>query len=311
MHLTTTTSNLPAATVANLAAWTAAAADALAGNTQRAYRSDSAAFADWCERAQIVSLPAAPETVVEFLKTQSASGLAVATVRRRASSIGRLHTAAGLANPCAHELVRLALKGIARTRGTDQRQAAPITQRDAITIAARLGNTTKDLRDLALLLVGRDLLARSAELVSLNVEDVEFDTDGAVINLRRAKTSTETVPYFVGQDAARALSAWLARAGITAGAVFQSLTKGGNATGRAIDTRDVRRILKAVAADCGIEGEISGHSLRVGMAQDLVAADLDLASVMVAGGWKSPTMVARYSARVSARRGAVARFYQR
>jgi len=311
MHLTTTTTTLPVSNLANLAAWTAAAADALADNTQRAYRSDSAAFADWCALGQVVSLPAAPETVVSFLKSQSASGLAVATIRRRASSIARLHTAAGLANPCEHELVRLALKGIARHRGTDQKQAAPITQRDAITIAVRLGNATKDLRDLALVLVGRDLLARSAELVSLTVEDVEFDADGAVINLRRAKTTTEAVPYFIGRDAAKALAAWLARAGITSGAVFQTLTKGGNATGRAIDTRDVRRILKSVAADCGIEGDISGHSLRVGMAQDLVAADLDLASVMQAGGWKSPAMVARYSARVSARRGAVARFYQR
>jgi hypothetical protein len=47
----------------------------------------------------------------------------------------------------------------------------------------------------------------------------------------------------------------------------------------------------------------------VGMAQDLVAADLDLASVMQAGGWTTPAMVARYTQKISATRGAVARFY--
>jgi hypothetical protein len=54
---------------------------------------------------------------------------------------------------------------------------------------------------------------------------------------------------------------------------------------------------------------VTGHSLRVGMAQDLVAADLDVASVMQAGGWSTPRMVARYTEKLTAHRGAVARFY--
>jgi hypothetical protein len=47
------------------------------------------------------------------------------------------------------------------------------------------------------------------------------------------------------------------------------------------------------------------------MAQDLVAADLDIAGIMQAGGWASPTMVARYSEKITARRGAIARYYNR
>ena len=84
-------------------------------------------------------------------------------------------------------------------------------------------------------------------------------------------------------------------------------------TGNLLDTRDVRRILKAVAVTARLDHgtAISGHSLRVRMAQDLVAADLDLASVMQAGGWSTPAMVARYTQKLTARRGAVARFYAR
>ncbi len=51
---------------------------------------------------------------------------------------------------------------------------------------------------------------------------------------------------------------------------------------------------------------MSGHSCRVGMAQDLVASGADMAGVMQAGRWKSPQMPARYSARLEAKRGAVA-----
>ena len=56
---------------------------------------------------------------------------------------------------------------------------------------------------------------------------------------------------------------------------------------------------------------ISGHSARVGMAQDLVAHGAEMAAVMQAGRWKSPTMPARYAERLSAGRGAVAQYYGR
>lgn len=295
-----------------LAAWAVEAREALAENTQRAYAVDSKAFADWAGPRGLSTLPAAPETVAAFLRAESESK-AVATVRRRAATIARMHRAAGLPNPCESELVRLALKGIARNRGTDQRQAAPLSERDAVTIRAHLTDSSRDLRDLALLLVGRDLLARASELVAIGADDLEHVDGGMLVNVRRRKTSTEARPYFIGPEAAAALVAWLERSSSKTGPVFCSVTKGGRATGTALSTRDVRRILKAraVKARLGHAATVSGHSLRVGMAQDLVAAELDVGSVMQAGGWSTPRMVARYTERLSAKRGAVAKYYGR
>jgi site-specific recombinase XerD len=312
MHeLTTLSPTLPASAAEHLQAWGLAARDALSAETQRAYAVDSRAFAAWCRAAGLAMLPASPATVAAYLKAESDAGRAVATVRRRAATVSRLHRAAGLENPCEHELVRLALKGIARARGTDQRQAAALTGRDADTIRARLGDTLGNVRDFALLLAGRDLLTRSAELVALTVADLTACDDGMLVQMRRHKTSTETNTYYMGPEAAAAVQAWLTRARITEGPVFQSVTKGGKATGRALSTRDVRRTLKtlAVGARLGHGAQVSGHSLRVGMAQDLVAADMDMASVMQAGGWSTPRMIARYTEKLTARRGAVARYY--
>lgn len=302
---------LPAEAHQRLQVWAVAARDAMASNTQRAYATDSRAFAAWCAGHGIATLPASPDAVAAYLRAESDSGKAVATVRRRAATISRMHKAAELTNPCASELVRLALKGIARSRGTDQKQAAGLTERDTLTIRARLGEGIKDARNLALVLAGRDLLARASELVGLTVADVTKADDGALVRMRRAKTSTDSHAYYLGTEAAQAVAVWLDRAGITEGPIFQSLTKAGRTTGRALTTRDVRRILKAVAIAARLEhgASISGHSLRVGMAQDLVAADLDVASVMQAGGWATPRMVARYSEKLTARRGAVARYY--
>ena len=56
--------------------------------------------------------------------------------------------------------------------------------------------------------------------------------------------------------------------------------------------------------------DITGHSGRVGMAQDLSAASFALPELMTAGRCKSPRMPDRYTERQAAGRGAVARYYQ-
>lgn len=71
----------------------------------------------------------------------------------------------------------------------------------------------------------------------------------------------------------------------------------------------MRRVLKARAQPAGVEGRISGHSARVGSAQDLAAAGAELTELMNAGRWQSPAMPAHYAQGqlALAGRGAVAR----
>ena len=74
--------------------------------------------------------------------------------------------------------------------------------------------------------------------------------------------------------------------------------------------RDVPRILKRLVERAGLDpAGMSGHSARIGMAQDLVDSGAELPAVMEAGRWKFPTMPARYAERLNAGRRAVARFY--
>ena len=53
----------------------------------------------------------------------------------------------------------------------------------------------------------------------------------------------------------------------------------------------------------------SGHSGRVGMAQNLVRSGVELLPLMTAGRWKSARMPACYTERQAAGKGAVARYY--
>ncbi len=70
------------------------------------------------------------------------------------------------------------------------------------------------------------------------------------------------------------------------------------------------QLTKRLARQAGLPeaaaARMSGHSCRVGMAQDLVAAGADVAGLMQAGRWKSMQMPTRYSEWLEAKRGVVA-----
>ena len=81
-----------------------------------------------------------------------------------------------------------------------------------------------------------------------------------------------------------------------------------------IQTRHVGRIVKQLATAARLDRErveaLSSHSMRVGAAQDMAAAGIELALIMHAGGWKSPTIVMRYIEHLEAARSGMARMYE-
>jgi len=56
-----------------------------------------------------------------------------------------------------------------------------------------------------------------------------------------------------------------------------------------------------VGFDVAISSELSGHSMRIGAAQDMMVAGFDALAIMQAGGWKSANAVLRYVENASAR----------
>ena len=56
---------------------------------------------------------------------------------------------------------------------------------------------------------------------------------------------------------------------------------------------------------------LTGHSARVGAAQDMAVHGIDLAGIMQAGRWKTPQRAGRDIERLTARRGAAAQLAAR
>jgi hypothetical protein len=122
--------------------------DSISDNTKRAYRSDLRHFRDWGG-----TIPATDVMLADYL-AQHAGTLSVATLVRRIASISKAHSAKGLSNPARSELVKSTLRGIKRVNGHPQRRAKPLTKEDLFSVLAVMGDSLKDVRDRALLLVG-------------------------------------------------------------------------------------------------------------------------------------------------------------
>ncbi len=75
-----------------------------------------------------------------------------------------------------------------------------------------------------------------------------------------------------------------------------------------LSVNGARAAIKRRARETGVEGFISGHSLRVGSAISLAKAGASVADMQVAGRWKSPQMPAHYAGIMLTEQEAIARF---
>jgi integrase len=299
--------------IAKMQDWSSMAAGAFSVNTLRAWRADWEIFVASCRSYRLESLPASPKTVRAFVFECLGKGKKPATVRRYVSTIGRAHRASGLADPTASEDVKLALKEMGRSSTARQKQARGLVWGEIETFLSIEPRHLRDIRDRALVAVAYDTMCRREELVSLRVEDIEKAGDGSgSILIRRSKTDTtgEGATAYLSPLTMRLLSQWMNQAKIKDGAIFVRVVSALN-VGAALTPQNVMTILRKVGKWIGLDKKewqtISGHSARVGAAQDLLALNMDLPSVMQAGRWRDTRMPMRYGEKVLASRGAMAR----
>jgi integrase len=296
-----------------LAEWSGMAAGAFATNTLRAWKADWAVFTESCRAHRLESMPASAKTVRDFVFECLSKDKKPATIRRYVSTIGRAHRASGVLDPTASEEVKLALKEMGRSAPARQRQARGLTWAEIELFLTVEPRNLRDIRDRALVCLAYDSMCRREELVSLRVEDIAGAGDGSgSVLIRRSKTDTtgEGATAYLSPLTMRLISQWTKESGLKAGPIFVRV-HGATGVGGALTAQNVSAVLRKVGQWIGLEKEewemISGHSCRVGAAQDLLALNIDLSSVMQAGRWRDTRMPMRYGEKVLASRGAMAR----
>ena len=290
-------------------------------NTMRARRSDWRVFIRFCAQRHYTPLPAAPVIVREFLEASfgSVDPKSAATVERYLSTIAHAHALADLPDPTKTAQVKGAYRHLARDRPSSQPKAA--LRGSHITYALEHLKTEHpawDLRAKALLATAYCTMARRAELVALQVQDVSFNSDAedGVALIRNTKAGREESRY-LSQEAVTHLKAWLKEATIKEGAVFRRFNPSGSIGATAIAPQEVARIVQRVGRLLNAQGEsgelvwpvdhIAAHSTRIGAAHDLAASGIDLTSIMHSGGWSDPKMPRYYTRELAAQESGMAR----
>ncbi len=314
---------LPPAALEPLRAWWQRARRVYPDATLKAWRCDWAVFWAYCEPRNLSPLPAAPETVAGFVLYCKEAGKKPATVRRYLSTIARFHRAAQLFNPCASEAVQMEVKGMTNEVSSRQHQARGLGMAEIQAFLNSPGDNLPTTRERAMLCVAYDAMTRRSELIAIDVEDLKFLDDGTGrLLIRRSKTDQagEGHVAYLSRQTVGFLKTWLKAAAIKEGPLFRRIIGRGTVTydrkgrgriGGRLSPEAVARAFKAVARYLKLPPEdiegVSGHSVRVGATQDLLALNVDLASVMREGRWKTVRMPMRYGEHVLAARGGMAR----
>ena len=274
---------------------------AKAANTQRAYRADWTHFTEWCSRHDRTPLPATEETLVLYF-SNLASTHKPSTLSRRLSAISQAHKLAGLATPTSGAILRNLLAGIRRAKGTAPAVKSPVLSEDIRRIVETTPETLQGWRDRALLLVGFAGAFRRSELVSLDYADLDFQSAGLVVTLRRSKTDPEGQGRKVGIPPGsgvtcplRALRKWIEAAAIASGPVFRPINCHGQIRSVRLSDKAVALVLKRCAQSAGLDpARYAGHSLRAGLATSAAMRGASERSIMNQTGHRSVQMVRRY-----------------
>ena len=286
------------------------ASAALAPRTIATYRAALASLDSW-----LVEQGREPNDVAiaDYLAERHEAGLAPETIALTVAAVKTAAKLVGHPAPVGEQTFRV-LAGIRREgRGRGRGQVRGLQWSEADTVAAVAANSDgklAGLRDAALVALTSDCLLRMSEAVAAQVADLETEADGSGrLTVHRSKTDQEGegAVLFVGESTMRRITAWRDAGGIHDGPLFRRIRCNGVVLAEAITDRAARAIIQARAAEAGIEGRVSGHSLRIGSAQSLAAAGAGLVEMQVAGRWQSPSMPGRYARSQLAARGAVAR----
>ena len=251
-----------------------------------------------------------------YLARVHAAGLSPAVAAMAVAAVKFRFRLQGLASPAgpATDRVLAGLRREGKGRGRGQVDGMRFSEVDtAAAVAANDGGSVAGLRDAALLAVASDGLLRVSEVAALDVGDVQAEADGSgrlLVGASKTDQEGRGAVLYLGAPTVSRVNAWLAAAGHRDGPLFRRVRRGGRVEGdpgRRLSVNAIRRIIRRRAAAVGIEGRVSGHSLRVGGAQSLAAGGASIVEMQTAGRWQSPAMPGHYARGQLAARGAVAR----
>lgn len=303
--------------------------DAFSPNTWRQLLSVMRVCWRWTQVNQRPFLPMQAEDFQDYLFHLQAIGRAASTISTHAALISMLHRNAGLLPPTLSPEVIRARKKINRAAvvsGERTGQAVPFCQQDLkrLDMLWRNSSRLQHLRDLAFMHVAYSTLLRMSELSRLKIRDITRAADGRIIlDVSWTKTILQSggIVKALSARSSERLISWVTAAGLAGesdAVIFcpvhrsNKITAASTVPMSAPCLEDIfRRARRAAGNDIPIKTNKgryagwSGHSARVGAAQDMARKGFSIAQIMQEGTWTQTQTVMRYIRMVEAHKGAM------
>jgi site-specific recombinase XerD len=244
-----------------------------AERTRRAYGSDLRQFAQWASAAGLAPEDVGPREVRRYVAALTAGGAAPTSASRKLAAVRALYASQrehGLVASSPADLVATPRRPVRLPRALKAAEVAALL--DGVP-----ADTPLQLRDRALFELAYASGLRAEELVSLEVESIDFDAETVRVEGKGGKT--RIVP--VGEHALRAVERYLQRArpSLEAGEPALLLSK----SGRRLSTSDVRRRLRLWARRAAARSpalvDAHPHALRHSFATHLLEGGADLRAI--------------------------------
>lgn len=276
--------------------------------TKSVHAEAMAVWTTWATVNRCRILPAEPASVAVFIARQADIGRSTGTIVGYLRGIRKYHELLDLDNPVTNQVTRV-LKGIERLHGKSGAQALGLSLEDVKTIEQTVftplkGETPQHTRERALKVIALIKLMwycglRRSEAAAATWGDIIRDDDGSgILHIKISKTDKigkGTALYFP-KTTMDALSA------IRNGASDSDSIFGWN-------ERQIAYRVTQTMQLAGLKGKYSTHSMRRGMAQELLRRNVPMHKLREAGRWDDDAIAVRYGLPDDPKKGAVAQFY--
>ena len=283
-----------------------------ADNTEVAMYGDLIQYVEYCLYREVTPLPFMPHTIDLYLSRLMGEGYKRSTIDRRVASLVKWADMLEWDDPRGSHKVKARLAKIRKNVKKSKRQAEGLRLehlKEALEVMDPA--VPRDCQDIAMVWIAFETMCREAEFVALDWEDLRLDADGSgTFEVHTSKTDQD------GEGALQNISSvtvslllnWQQVSGKDSGAVFRGVYSNGK-LGDRLSTRGVDRCFKRIVKRLGLDPSIfSGHSCRVGAAQDMVEAGVDQTKIILTGRWANDAMLVSYSKRIRAKKSGMADF---
>ena len=254
-------------------------------NTLKAYRHATQKLETWLDDRVLND-----RLLAEYITSLHSQGKSPATIALVVAAVKwqakDLSVNGGLSLP----ITARTLAGIRRAgkeRGRGQVDGLIWSDVERVCAFAEADRTIAGLRDSAMICLMSDCLLRISEVVAVNCEDVS--TVSAASPVLKTDQEGEGATLYICKDTRQVIKRYRRAGGVHSGALFRAMYRGDRISPNRLKVNRAREVIKARAKAGGVDGFISGHSLRVGSAVSLAQAGASVVDMQTAGRWEKFT----------------------